>query len=117
MAMDQSTEFEDLTEEQLSEFDVSDPKTVNASRKKAARLKQKRANFVRRMMDDEEGRMWMYDKLVMGHLMEPTFTPNDPHATSFKEGERNFANSMLADINEYAPDRFMQMMTEGRTEK
>lgn len=103
--------------EEYVPYDASDPKAVNAARKKASRLRKKRTDFVRAMMDRHEGRMWVYDYLVMGHVAEPTHTPGDPYATAYKEGERNVANRMLYDISEAAPDQYMVMMKEGREEK
>lgn len=98
-------------------YDAGEPKTVNAARKKAARLRRKRTDFVRGMMDTHEGRMWAYDYLSMGHIAEPTHTPGDPYSTAFREGERNLANKMLSDISESAPEKYMVMMAEGRDEK
>lgn len=98
-------------------FDANNPETVNAARKKASRIRQKRMNFVRQMMNDENGRLWMYDYLLMGHMAEPTHTPGDPYATAFKEGERNFANRMLYDINEACPEMYSRMLLDGRNEK
>lgn len=97
-------------------YDASDPKAVNSARKKASRLRKKRTDFVRAMMDQHQGRMWIYDYLTMGHIGEPTHTPGDPYSTAFKEGERNIALRLLADISESAPEKYMVMMTEGKEE-
>lgn len=107
---------EELPEEEKP-FDAADPKVVNDARKRGARLRKKRIDFVKAMMGTHEGRMWTYDMLTMGHIAEPTHTPGDPYATAFKEGERNFANKILCDISEAAPEKYMLMMAEGRAEK
>lgn len=109
-------EIEVFREDAIS-YDADDPKAVNNARKRSARLRKKRTDFVRAMMDQHQGRMWIYDYLVMGHFAEPTHTPGDPYSTAFKEGERNLANRLLADINESAPDQYTVMMEEGRSEK
>lgn len=98
-------------------YDAADPKSVNDTRKRAARLRKKRTDFVKAMMSQHQGRMWIYDLLTMGHIGEPTHTPGDPYSTAFKEGERNFANRILSDIGECSPEKYMVMMAEGRGEK
>lgn len=107
---------EDFREEDTP-YDAADPKAVNNARKRSVRLRKKRTDFVRAMMDQHQGRMWIYDYLTLGHVAEPTHTPGDPYSTAFREGERNFANKMLQDISESAPDKYMLMMEEGRDEK
>lgn len=111
------TDEEEIDLPQEETFDASDPKAINTARKKEKRLRQKRINFVRRMMDDEDGRLWLHDYLIMGHMAAPTHTPGDPYSTAFKEGERNLVNRMLYDITESAPEMYMKLLIEGRTEK
>jgi len=41
-----------------------------------------------------EGEEVLRDILRMGHALEPTFAPGDPHATSFREGQRHLALSI-----------------------
>lgn len=99
------------------QHNAADPQSVNRARKKAARMRQRRVDFVRRMMDDPDGRLWVYDILSDAHIAGPTHTPGDPYSTAFKEGERNFANRVLADISEAAPDKYMVMINDGKNEK
>lgn len=112
--MTEDREYSEPEEEKP--YDAADPKRINAERKKVVRQRQKRINFVRQMMRSKDGRLWVYDLLVMGHIASPTFTPGDPHATSFREGERNIINKILADVNEAAPEFYSKMLIEGRTE-
>lgn len=109
-------ETEDFREDAIS-YDADDPKAVNNARKRAARLRKKRTDFVRAMMDQHEGRMWIYDILCMCHAAENTEVLGHPHATSFRNGERNIGLRITADISESAPDQWMTMMTEGKSEK
>lgn len=110
-------EIDQILEQVEPQFDASDDKTVSNARKKMARVKQKRAAFIREMMNTENGRLWVYDILVMGHIAGPVHTPGDPYATAYKDGERNIANKILFDINEFAPEMYMQMLKDGRSEK
>lgn len=105
----------DLAAEQP--YDASDPVAVNRERKKAARIRRDRLEFVKAMMDLPQGRAWVNDLLVACHMWSPSFTPGDPHATSFKEGERNAASRILADIMAAAPDQYITMVREGKTQK
>lgn len=101
----------------VQSYDAADPKIVNDTRKKSARLRKKRTDFVKAMMDTHEGRMWAYEILCMCHIAENTEVLGHPHATSFRNGERNIGLKLLADISEAAPEKYMVMMVEGRGEK
>lgn len=107
----------EIYEEDDKPFDAADPAVINAARKRAARIRKKRLDFVTAMMSMTEGRLWIYDLLVMCHVAETTHTPGDPYSTAFREGERNVALKILSDISEASPEKYMLMMTEGKSEK
>lgn len=94
--------------------DTADPKAVNRARKKAARTRADRLRFVEAAMGTEEGRAWYFDLLNRCRVFNQPFTDGDPHKTSFKCGELNIGNQVLADILDAAPDKFVTMNTEGR---
>ena len=93
-------EEQEFSEEEQELYDAADPKTVNSARKREVRLRQKRLNFVRRMMEDEEGRLWIADLLAQGHHSQPTHVKGDPFSSAFQEGERNIINKILYDLTE-----------------
>lgn len=107
---------EDFREEEPP-FDAADPKAVNSARKKAVRIRKKRLNFVKTMMNDPEGRLWVYDLIVNCHTFGNPLVLCDPYATHFNIGMANVGKMVLADINEAAPEKYMQMMREGQTER
>lgn len=102
--------------QQDSPYDAADPKAVNAARKKAARLRKKRLDFVKAAMDTHEGRMWIYEVLCMCHMAENTEDFDNPHKTSFKNGQRNVGLKILADVSEAASEKYMLMLQEGKAE-
>lgn len=96
-------------------YDTSDPKSVNKARKKASRTRADRLRFVEAAMSHEEGRAWFYDLLNRCKVFNQPFVDGDPHKTSFKCGELNIGNQILADIMDAAPDRYSIMVQEGRS--
>lgn len=108
------TEAEELAEQP---YDTSDPVQVNAERKKSARLRRARLEMVKALMDIPAGRLWFYDHLEFCHMWSPSFVMGDPHATSFKEGERNIGNRLLADIMDAAPEKYVVMVQEGKAKR
>lgn len=56
--------------------------------------KTRREEFRALFMGTEVGRRVLSDILAMGHLYQSSMMP-DPHATAFKEGERNLALRIL----------------------
>lgn len=114
--MSSQTEDEELPEPEVP-FDAGDPKQVNDSRKKAARLRQKRVAFVRQMMNDENGRLWMYDMLESCYIFGNALQPGQTDVTFFNLGQQNVGKKMLADVVEICPDLYIRMMQEGKAEK
>lgn len=95
-------------------YDTSDPIQVNKSRKKAARTRADRLEFVKAAMQHSQGRAWFFDVLKRCHLFTMPYVSGDPHATSFKCGELNIGNQLLMDIQDAAPDQYIVMITENR---
>lgn len=98
-------------------YDASDRKSVNTARKKAATRNKKRLEVVNALMQHKDGRRWIYEILERCHIYTTSFVQGDPHATSFREGERNVGNSLLIDILTAAQDEYLLMIKEAREEK
>lgn len=98
-------------------YDASNSKQVNAARKKSARRNKKRYEVVNALMQHKDGRRWIYEILERCHIYTTSFVQGDPHATSFREGERNVGNSLLIDILTAAQDEYTLMMREALVEK
>lgn len=95
-------------------FNASDPQQVSNARKKAGRYKQRRLDVVKSIMEHRDGRKWFYDLLVSCSVFGNPLVPGDPHYTYFRIGEQNVGKRLLQDINDAAPDKYMEMIKESR---
>lgn len=95
-------------------YDTASPEAVNKARTKAGRAERARLDFVSGVMSLKEGRAWVNEMLTASHIFTPSFVQGDPHATSFREGERNFGLRMLADVMAAAPDQYVTMCREAK---
>ena len=96
--------------------DTSDREAVNKSRKKAARTRTDRLEFIKAAMQHEQGRAWFYDVLEFCRVVATPFS-SDPYNTAFKCGMQNVGLKILADIQDASPDEYMLMVKEARTKK
>jgi hypothetical protein len=97
-------------------FDASDPESVNRARKKAGRKKVNRLRIIEAVMEQPEGRKWMYEVLNMCHIYSTPFVQGDPYASAFQMGEQNIGNMLLADVQAAAPANYLLMCKEGNTD-
>lgn len=100
-------------EEAEEAYNTSDPAQVNKARKRAARTRADRLEFVKAAMDVEQGRAWFYDLLARCRVFNLPFNA-DPYITAFKCGELNVGNQVLSDIQDANPDQYVRMVREGR---
>lgn len=104
---------EQAEDEQEQSYDTSDKEQVNQARKKAARTRKDRLEFVKAAMQHEQGRAWFFDLLLRCHVVRNPFM-NDPYATAFRCGEQNVGLMVLSDIQAIAPEEYIWMMNENR---
>lgn len=97
--------------------DTSDPKSVNAARKRSARKRAEQLEVVKALMAVPNGRAWVYDLLSFCHLHEQPFIPGAPDSTAFRCGEMNVGNRFLADIQECSPQEYLTMLQEAKSNK
>lgn len=106
---------ETLANENLEEtYDTSEPTQVNKARKRAARTRADRLQFVEAAMTTEQGRAWFYDILIRCKVMSTPYTDN-PYDTAFKCGMQNIGLQILDDVQTAAPDDYMKMVRENKT--
>lgn len=98
-------------------YDASNRKSVNTARKKAAARNKKRLEVVNALMQHKDGRRWIYEILERCHIYTTSFVQGDPHATSFREGERNIGQSLLIDVQMAAGPEYLMMLGEARADK
>lgn len=96
-------------------YDASNKKQVNNARKKAASRNKKRLEVIQLLMQHKDGRAWIYEILERCHIYTTSFVQGDPHATSFREGERNVGNQLLIDVLKAATDDYLKMVKEGQS--
>lgn len=107
-------------EEQAEAYDTSDQVSVNKARKKSARTRADRLEFVKASMSFPQGRSWFYDQLVFCHIFQNPFVAggeDGSRATDFKLGELNAGLRMLDDIQTAAPNDYLTMIQENKNTK
>jgi len=102
--------------EQEESYDTSDKESVNKARKKSARTRADRLEFVAAAMSHEQGRAWFYDLLLFCKVFRTPFD-EDPYMTAFKCGEQTIGLRILDDIQTAAPDKYITMVSENKTKQ
>jgi hypothetical protein len=95
-------------------YDTSDKEAVNRVRKKSARTRATRLEFVSAAMTTEQGRAWFYDLLVRCRVVSTPYIENSDK-TIFNLGQQNVGLMVLDDIQTAAPDDYVLMITENKT--
>lgn len=98
-------------------YDTSDPKQVNDSRKKSARTRADRLEFVKAAMGTPQGRSWYYDILVFCKVFNSPYISGDPYSTTFNCGQQNIGLRVLDDIQTAAPEQYINMIRENKTKQ
>lgn len=101
-------------EEAEQTYDTSEPLEVNKARKRAARTRADRLEFVQAAMTTEQGRAWYYDLLKRCRVFNNPMAL-DPHKTSFQCGQLNIGLQVLDDIQTAAPESYITMVMENKT--
>ena len=96
-------------------YDTSNPEAVNKVRKKAARTRADRLEFIKAAMGLSQGRAWFYDILLFCKCFEGPYVAGDPYATAMKCGQQNIGLRILDDLQTAAPDNYLQMIKEQKT--
>lgn len=96
------------------DYNTSEPEQVNKARKKYARTRAERLEFVQAAMTTSQGRGWFYDLLVRCKVFATPFTA-DPYETAFKCGTQNIGLQVLDDIQTAAPRDYTIMIQENKS--
>lgn len=94
-------------------YDTSDKEAVNNIRKKSARTRATRLEFVSAAMTTPQGRAWFYDLLVRCRVVATPYVENSDK-TIFNLGQQNIGLMVLSDIQDAAPENYLKMITESR---
>lgn len=102
------------SEIQEETYDTSDKEAVNKQRKKSARTRAQRLEFVEAAMTTEQGRSWFYDIIVRCKTFSTPFS-EDTNRTFFNLGMQNIGLQILDDIQTAAPKAYVTMIEENKT--
>lgn len=91
-------------------FDAGDQHQVNQRNRSLKREEIRRREFLRRAMQDQQGREWLWHLLDICHMNATSFH-TDPRMHAFLEGERNIGLQVNADLMRY-PAEFLLMLKE-----
>ncbi len=95
----------------MNDYNASDTKSIRKAEKHAKQAEADRRTVVCSIMSNPLGRSWVHDRLLRCHCFTSSFSTN-ALTTAFNEGERNIGLQDLADIMQFAPDQYIQMMRE-----
>lgn len=100
-------------EEQAEGFDAHDPHVVEAAEKSALRLKEKQLRVIESIMNNEDGRAWMFELLGTNcHVFSDNPMRDTPERNGRFEGERAVGLRILDEIMTAAPEMFWMMRGE-----
>lgn len=94
---------------------AADPKQVAEKEQRANRARKQVLDDVRYLIKTPPGMRYFRGLLERGSVFQTTFTGNSH--TFFKEGMRNLALSVLADVSEAAPEEIVNLMVRSDTEE
>lgn len=104
----------EATESSETTYDTSDKEAVNNVRKKTARTRATRLEFVAAAMTTPQGRAWFYDTLVRCKVVSTPYIENSDR-TIFNLGQQNIGLMILEDIQIAAPENYLRMVTENKS--
>lgn len=103
--------------QQDNSLDTSDPKAVNAARKRSARIRAEQLEVVKALMAVPNGRAWVFELLSFCRIFEEPFIVGSADGTAFNLGRANVGRRFLADIQECAPKEYLTMLSEAKAAK
>jgi hypothetical protein len=98
------------------EHDPTDIALETATReefaKQASLARQTSIGDLKWVMSNKRGRRFVHGLLEQAGVFRLSFTPGDPHATSFNEGLRNSGLRVLVQLHEHAPESYALMLSD-----
>lgn len=99
-------------DEDKPEYDAADPEAVSERKAASGRRRKNDDIIIAQIMEARSGRDWVWRFLERCHIFAPSFNPNSPEVTAYREGERNVGLSLLQDVLRAAPDQWVVMTRE-----
>ncbi len=98
-------------------FDVQEDARSNNRKRQLANAALADDEFIRACLRGRAGRNYFWSFLERCHLFEVSYVQGSFDATSFREGERNIGQRLMADILRVAPESWIEMMKEHQPKK
>lgn len=95
---------------------AGDQEQVQRSQEKAKTRRNRMENGFRKLMQDQEGRLWVWDLLEFCGVFRSSFHQSNAQ-TAYNEGLRNVGLKLMADINRITPDQYFRMINEAQKEQ
>lgn len=92
-------------------YDAGDPQDVKAAIKESKRWDDKRARVLLGILGSEDGRRWLREVLELCRIGDNPFS-KDSLVMSFRCGEINVGNQVMAQLMNASPKLYMRMMQE-----
>ncbi len=96
-------------------YNADDEKQVKTAQKKAKLNEAIKLDVIRGVMNTASGRQWIYGFLESCHIYGNAFCPGQSDVTAFNLGEENVGKRLLADVQNSAPDLYLQMINEAKS--
>lgn len=100
--------------EKVKSYNAADEENVRTRKRKDESIRDRELADLKMVMDSLEGRRFVWRLLDKAGVFRTSFTGNS--ATFFNEGMRNIGLIVMADLNESCPDKYLQMMTEAKSD-
>lgn len=97
--------------EQRPPQDAGDAEQVAQRKRKAADRERLRIAGLKRIVEHEDSRTWLWDLLGFCGIARSSFTGNSE--TFFREGARNVGLKVQAELVKHCPESYITMMKEG----
>ncbi len=91
---------------------IADESKVKEGTQKGKRLRETELNDIRRILEYDFGRRFVWRYLGLAGVFQTSFTGNS--TTFFNEGRRDIGLKLLADVTEAKPDAYIQMTQEAK---
>lgn len=90
---------------------IADETQVKQTEQKGKRLRERELDDVRRILETDYGRRFMWRYLGLAGIGRISFTGNR-NSTDFNEGQRSIGLNLQADIDQAHPEAYFQMRQE-----
>ncbi len=91
---------------------IADESQVKQATQKGKRLRDVELADIKRILDTDFGRRFVWRLLGLAGVFQTSFTGNS--TTFFNEGKRDIGLKILADVSEAKPEAYIQMAQEAK---